>query len=178
MRRRDAKAKRFRLRFSICNIPEVSLTANRAPLRRSAPGPTLPLSRAFEKRAQSYAAQSFQMLRCAFAQLFTALPAPLGGFVSRPLSRAIEVMEKAARIFCMLILSKRICESILSDFNGLRRNLRVASSLPSPKSRSRAASSQKKGRRVYQRSEKQYQVLPGLARNCRFFLSSALAARP
>ena len=31
----------FRLRISICNIPELSLTANRAPLRRSAPGPIL-----------------------------------------------------------------------------------------------------------------------------------------
>jgi hypothetical protein len=32
LRRRDAKAKRFRLRFIICNIPEVSLTAKQGPV--------------------------------------------------------------------------------------------------------------------------------------------------
>src|ERR1700677_4953918 len=78
LRRRDAKAKRSLAEISSAAFQTFREQRNRAPFRRSAPGPILFPNLALPAaRAQSYACQSFHQLRCVFAQLSCFEPAYL-----------------------------------------------------------------------------------------------------
>jgi hypothetical protein len=136
--------------------PRSSLTANRAPLRRSAPGPTRFLSVAIPgRRAQSYACQLFQELKCAFAPLFYASLVGKDSTLkrwarARRASLGFPKGLKALGLARALLTPKSVARDPWDGFTGLSIRL----------------------------SEKQYQVPAGLARNCRFLLSSVPAARP
>src|ERR1700677_4328249 len=81
LRRRDAKAKRSSAEISSGTSRKFREQRNRAPFRRSAPAPTpFPNLALPAARAQSYAAQSFQQLKCASAQLCCSQLAHLKDF--------------------------------------------------------------------------------------------------
>ena len=81
LRRRDAKAKRSPAGISSATSQKFREQRNRAPFRRSAPGPTpFPSLALPAARAQSYVAQSFQQVKCASAQLCCSQLAHLKDF--------------------------------------------------------------------------------------------------
>ncbi len=160
--------------------PRSSLTANRAPLRRSAPGPTPFLSVAIPgHRAQKLRVPMFQELKCAFAPLFYASLVGKDSSLrrwarARRASLGFPKGRAKARILGLLSTRDMICGV---HFSFLRFAAQFTSrSVLTPKSVARDPWDRLRG--LIRLSEKQYQVPAGLARNCRFFLSSVPAARP
>jgi hypothetical protein len=72
------------------------------------------------RRAQVYAGQQYQRLKCSFAPLFSAASAD-----SKDLALRRSETKRSATTQKKLSRQLAISESVFSDFNGLRRHFRA-----------------------------------------------------